>query len=355
MALLDMFTARNARSLYAASATVGIASPLSKVTAMHPIVVADVFPGIDPDIIALSRAQAIGIPAVSKARNLLVSTIGKFPLRALTGGAGVPIPTQPTFLSRTESNVTPLERMAWTVDDLIFYGYSLWTVTRGIKQNGRLYAPIVSAEYVPFALWKIEDGEILINDEPVDELDVILFNSPFEGLLTIATRTLRGAIDQERTWVARARNPIPMTELHVTEAGVLEDSEIEEFVKAWSNKRRGVDGAVGYTPAALEIRTHGTDAPDMSVEGRNAIRTDIGSFLNIRASMLDGTMGIDSLTYSTTEGERNSFYEFDLPFWTDPIAHRLSMDDIVPRGTYIRFDMYDTFTNPAPTGPIVED
>jgi hypothetical protein len=59
---------------------------------------------------------------------------------------------------------------------------------------------------------------------------------------------------------------------------------------------------------------------DLMVEGRNAIRTDVGSFLNIRASMLDGTMGIDSLTYTTTEGEKNSFYEFDLPFWTDPIT-----------------------------------
>jgi hypothetical protein len=353
MALLDTFTARRARSLYAASSTMGIASPLTKSPTMSPIVITDVFPDLDPNSVPLTRAAAIGIPAVSKARNLLVSTIGKFPIVALK--AGVAIPSQPTFLTRTESNVTPHERLAWTVDDLIFYGYSLWTITRGTKQNGSLYAPIVSAEYVPFDLWKIEDGEIIVDDDPVDDLDVILFNSPFEGLLTIANRTLRGAIDQEKTWVARARNPIPMTELHVTDAGALDDAEIKAFVDTWSKARRGVEGAVGYTPAALEIRTHGTEAPDMSVEGRNAIRTDIGSFLNIRASMLDGTMGIDSLTYSTTEGERNSFYEFDLPFWLDPIAARLSMDDIVPRGTYCRFDMYNTFTTPAPTGPIVED
>lgn len=353
MALFDSLTTRRARSLYAAYGTTGIASPLSAVGNMHPIVMADVFPNIDADTMPLTREQAIGIPAVSKARNLLVSTIGKFPVKALK--AGVPIPYQPAFLARTESNVTPHERMAWTVDDLIFYGYSLWTCTRGVKQNGALHAPIASAEYVPIRDWTITDGNILIHGEPVNEEEIIFFNSPFEGLLNIATRTLRGAIDQERTWVARARNPIPMTELHVTESGVLEDDEIKEFVNAWSKARRGVDGAVGYTPAALEIRTHGTETPDMSVEGRNAIRTDVGSFLNIRASMLDGTMGIDSLTYTTTEGERNSFYEFDLPFWLDPIAARLSMDDIVPRGTYCRFDLYDTFTTPSPTGSIVED
>ena len=71
--------------------------------------------------------------------------------------------------------------------------------------------------------------------------------------------------------------------------------------------------------------------------------------------MLDGTMGIDSLTYTTTAGEKNSFYEFDLPFWTDPLAARLSLDDVVPRGTRIRFDLYSEYNQPASTGVRVED
>lgn len=335
------------------STKTGVLSPWadsSHLASLSPLVLGDVL-GLDLTDIPLTRGDAISIPAVSKARNLLVSTVAKFPLRALAQGQ--PVPNQPSFLYRTDNGVTPYERMAWTVDDLIFYGYSLWLVERG-ERTGDGRRPILKAEWCPIADWKITDGHILVNDEDVDDDQVILFNSPFEGLLNIANATMRGARDQEQAWIGRARNPIPLIELHQTDDAQNPD-EVEEFVKAWGAARRARDGAIGYTPPGLEIRTHGTVAADLMVEGRNAVRTDIGSFLNVRASMLDGTMGVDSLTYSTTAGERNSFYEFDLPFWTDPIEARLSMDDVVPRGQVVRFDKYEAFNAPSPTGPTVED
>lgn len=307
--------------------------------------------GLNLDNVPLARSGAIAIPAVSKARNLLVSAIAKLPLRAIAAD-GSPV-EQPSWLYRTDNNVTPYERMAWTVDDLIFYGYSLWLVERGAN-DGSGRRSILKAEYCPMSMWKITDGRVLVDDKEVSSEDVIFFNSPFEGLLNIGSRTLRGARDQEAAWVGRARNPIPLIELHQTDDS-LEPEEVGPFVKAWSDARRAQDGAVGSTPPGLEIRVHGTIATDLFVEGRNAVRTDVGSFLNIRASMLDGTMGIDSLTYSTTEGERNSFYEFDLPFWTDPIEARLSMDDIVPRGQRIRFDKTELYSTPTPTGAPVGD
>lgn len=312
---------------------------------LTPIVISDIY-GLEVDTLPLSRGSAIQIPAVSKARNLLVSTIAKLPLFALTKDGLAT--DQPSFLFRTDSNVTPYERMAWTVDDLIFYGYSLWVVERGAPNpEGR--RAILKAEYCPMTDWQITNGHVLVNEEEVDQDDVILFNSPFEGLLNVAGRTLRGARDLDAAWVGRARNPIPMIELHQAD-DTLTDAEVKPFVEAWSAARRSENGAIGYTPPSLQIITHGEVHADLMVEGRNAIRTDIGSFLNIRASMLDGTMGIDSLTYSTTEGERNSFFEFDLPFWTDPIEARLSMDDIVPRGQRVRFDRTELYHSPTATG-----
>lgn len=323
-----------------------LASPFQADT-LEQVTFADFYEGIDITAsLPLSRAQAITIPAVSKARNLLVGTIAKFPLRALDeNGLSA---TQPEFLYRSSTSVTPYERMAWTVDDLIFYGVSLWVVERDAD------GLITEAAWVPSSTWTITDGWILIDGKAVNESDVILFNSPFEGLLNLGGRTLRGAIDTESAWVGRARNPIPMTELHQTDDS-LTPEQVQKFVKAWSAARRSVDGAVGYTPEGIEIRVHGEVRADLMVEGRNAIRTDVGSFVNVRASMLDGTAGVDSLTYTTNEGEKNSFYDFDLPFWTDPIEARLSMDDVIPSPERIRFDKYDAYNLPTPTGPTVKD
>lgn len=315
--------------------------------------------------IPLDRAAAISIPAVSKARNLLVSTISKFPLRAIrrnNDGTDTDVTTEHPWLYRTNGSVAPYERMAWTVDDLIFYGCSLWLLERGTPEDptsSDKRRPILNAEWCPFSSWSIKtiDGtpRVVVDDVPIADDRYMLINSPFEGLLNIGMRTLRGARDTEESWVGRAKNPIPLIELHVTDDTELEKDEIKEFVKAFAEARTQPNGAIGYTPAGVEIRVHGEVKAEMAVEGRNAIRTDIGSHLNIRASMLDGTMGVDSLTYTTTAGEKNSFYEFDLPFWTDPIAARISLDDIVPRGTRIRFDMYEAFNQPAATGAPMED
>ncbi|MFJ3392027.1 phage portal protein [Leifsonia aquatica] len=350
MGILDRLgLGRSTHDLLSSPQRLGIASPYAPAADLPPFVITDLL-GTDADKLPLSRSQAIAIPAVSKARNLLISTIAKFPLVAFRGDQRLDVADQPTFLYRTNTAVTPYERMAWTIDDLIFYGYSLWLVERGTVGQ------ILDAEWVPTKDWTITDGHILINEQEVPDNAVILFNSPFEGLLNVGARTIRAARDVENSWVGRARNPIPLIELHLNEETELENDEIyEQIVKPWAAARTSENGGIGFTPQAFEIRTHGEVKADLMVEGRNAVRTDVGSFLNIRASMLDGTMGIDSLTYSTTEGEKNSFYEFDLPFWTDTITARLSMDDVVPRGQRVAFDMYAAYHQPLDTGTPTED
>lgn len=332
------------------SSLLSFTSPYSSTGTLHPIVATDLLSDEIRSKLPLTREQAISVPAVSKARNLLVSTIAKFPIKAYEGD--LLLADQPAFLYRTGSTVTPYERMAWTIDDLMFHGYSVWLVTRGPKEEGAEHGPILQAEYCPIRYVQITNGNILIDEKPVVADEVIFFNSPFEGLLNIANRTITAAIDQEKAWAGRAKNPVPLIDLHQVDDQMTE-VEVKAVVDAWAKARTSENGAIGSTPPSIEIRTYGEVKADLMVEGRNAVRTDVGSFVNIRASMLDGTMGIDSLTYSTTEGERNSFYEFDLPFWTDPIVARLSMDDVVDEGQHVRFEMYSDPNTPAP--PARED
>ena len=154
------------------------------------------------------------------------------------------------------------------------------------------------------------------------------------------------------------KNPIYITEMVIDDDSELEPDEVKLVEKAWLKKTQAGKPSFGLSPKGTHLVTHGDENSDGSlfIENRNAVRTDVGSFLNVRASMLDGTAGIDSLTYSTTEGERNSFYEFDLPFWIDPIQEALSVDKVVPRGTRVRFDKYELYAPiPTPTGATTED
>lgn len=361
MGVLDLITGRT-HGLLARSVALPINSPYSPAPELPPIVITDILGSDAVKNLPMNREQAISIPAVSKARNLLVSTIAKFPLRAIRtneDGSETDVTREHTWLYRTNGPVSPYERMAWTVDDLMFYGCSLWLLTRGTPAGEDRRRPILNAEWCPKSNWGIgeHNGQpaILVDGVAIAEDGYMLINSPFEGLLTIGLRTLRGARDVEESWVGRARNPIPVIELKVTDDWNGTDEEVKAFVDAWAKKRTEPNGAIGYTPPGIEIIVHGEAKAELMVEGRNAVRTDVGSHVNVRASMLDGTAGVDSLTYTTSQGEKNAFYEFDLPFWTDPIAARMSLDDIVPRGTRVRFDMYEAFNQPTPTGAQVED
>jgi hypothetical protein len=170
-------------------------------TQLTQIVIDDIF-GDMPELV--DRANAMKVPAVTRARDLLVGSIADLPLIAYRGDER--LATQPTWAYRTDI-VTPWHRMAFTIDDLLFYDCSLW-----LRQNDA-EGFLLNATRVPIESWAVDgDGRILIAEEPVDAKDVIYFPGPTGGgLLQNGRDTIRGARAIDRAWVARTRSPIPPT------------------------------------------------------------------------------------------------------------------------------------------------
>lgn len=312
---------------------------------LNQVVWSDIF-GTETQFI--SRVEAMTIPAVSKARQILVSTIARFPLVALDANDE---PVEHAWLQATDGEVSPWHRLAYTIDDLIFFGWSLWGVER--DANG----DIVKADRCPIERWQIDAENVVRIDGEVAEADsVILIPGPFEGLLRVGSRTLRGGAKLEASWVGKATNPIPAIELHATTDDPLELDEVQALVQAWADARSDVNGAIAFTPHNVTAIAHGSAEPSLLIEGRNFLRIDVGAFLGIPAALMDASLSTASLTYSTQEGHRNEFADFTLPYWLEPIQQRLSLDDVVPSGERIRFDLSDLYTTtPSPTSPPAED
>ena len=136
-----------------------LASPWTDVQ-LAQIVYSDVFGGIAPQ--PLSRLEAMGIPALAKARNLICSTIAKLPLRVLNAKGVLSDTDQPAWTYRTDSSVSPFLRMLWTLDDMLFHGACLWAVDRGSEGQ------ILNAERVPWEWWTVTaEGAIAIHGEVV--------------------------------------------------------------------------------------------------------------------------------------------------------------------------------------------
>lgn len=324
---------------------VGIRSPWG-VGDLTRIVVADIF---GTAAVPVTRGEAMAVPAMARARHLLTGTLAGAPLRAYRGAAE--LPDQPPWLYRTDGPTSPWHRMLWTVDDLLFSGWSLWAVARGAD------GAVLDAARVPTERWSFDDqGRVRYDDDVLDPSTVLLIPGPHEGLLTFAANTLRAARRLEDAVASRAANPVPVTELHDTDDAPLEAEEVDELLADWRAARSDPDGAVAYTPARIELRTHGDAAGDLLVQARNASAIDVARHAGIPAAMVDASNVNSTLTYETLQGRNLEFADYALALYAGAISARLSLDDVVPRGVRVALDLSQLTTpTPAPGGAPLED
>jgi hypothetical protein len=303
----------------------------------------------------LSRDQMMSLPGVYRARGILLSLLADKPLQAWRGDVLLDVKDTPSFLYQTPGQLGPWQRMVRTIDDLIFYPYSLWICVRGAEVDKR--KPILSAVHCPYESWKINEvGLIELKNsdggwDVADEDEVILIPGPSEGLIAYATRTMLGARALDKTWVSRANTPAPLTELHIEDDTQLDDEEMLAVRDSWVVARRQPEGSVAMTPSNITVKDHGQADAALLVEGRNAARLDTAAFFNLPGSVLDASTATASLTYVTQEGNRSSLDDMSLPYWYRGIESRLSQDDIVAHGQSVRFD----FTSRGGTAITTED
>ncbi|MHC9045815.1 phage portal protein [Microbacterium saperdae] len=345
MGLLD-FLSRRTRAVDRLSASVPLISPLAGPTAsIQQLVFSEYFAG---EFAELTREGALSIPPLKRGRDILVATIASMQLQEWQDASET---TPDWLLNGSSTGISAWHRLAMTIDDLIFYDWSLWA----IKRKAGPESPIVDAIRVPYEDWSIDNttGTVFVRGEQVNAHEVIAFpGNGSGGVLAAGATTIKGYRALERSWIGRAQNPIPLVELHQTtddpltdgydddgnEDDEAEDNEIRSLIDSWSEARTSPTGAVGFTPHNVEVRVHGNVQTDLYVEGRNAAVLDIARLLGLPASLLDGSMSTATLTYSTTEGKSNEFASYALPAWMSPIEARLSLDDVSPKGRVIRFD-----------------
>lgn len=321
-----------------------IASPWSS-SDLARIIASD-WAGVDaPDN---TRSGAMKIPAVARARNLIVSTLSTTPL-VVHDHADQVVDAAPWLYSAGGGTSWQL-RQAWTVDDLIFSGWSLWW-----REGGQ---QITEVGRVPLDDWELTpDNQLLVDGVPAKADEVILFPGLHEGVLSFG----KDALNDTRTLMRNVRQrlfaPSPQLDLHQVDGDDLTDPEIDSLIARWAKARQGELGGVSYTSKHIEPRElgGGGDA-QLMIEARNAAAVDCARLIGVHAGMIDATAPKASLNYETSTGRNQEFVDFDLALYMTPITARLSLDDCLAPGLSAHFDMssFTNLTQPA-TGPTVED
>lgn len=275
-----------------------------------------------------TRAQAMAVPAIARARNLIVPTIASWPLRALRGADPLDI----RWLDRSDGLSSPFLRMCHTVDDLMFYGVSLWALARDVDGQ------VIRAAHVPFGRWTSDQNAIFVDNERAEPRDVAVIPGYHEGILNYGAGTIRHARHLIRNADKAVENPVAYIELHQESERPLTEPEIEALIARWVKARQGENGGVAYTNRGIKVNEHGAPIEHLLVEGRTAAAVDTARMVGIPATFVDVVQSGSSVTYESTEGRMAELTAFSLAPYMQAIAARLGQDDIVPRGTRIEFD-----------------
>ena len=291
-----------------------------------------------------TREQAMSVPSVARARNIICSTIGSLPLETYNHFTKEHIEPNRVIM-QPDPRVAGSAIYAWIAEDLLFHGVAYGQVldSYAASDNSRVRAwTRVAPDRVSYNLNanQTEITSYMVDGMHVPPLGIgslIVFSGLDEGVLNRAGRTIRAAQELEKAAELYAKEPVPTMVLKSNGTN-LTPERITKLLESWKVARN--TRATAFLNADVELNALGFDPQKLQLnEARQYLATEIARAVGIPASFLSAET--TSMTYSTTVMERKALIDFSLRNIITPIEQRLSAADFVPNGVEVRFDIDD--------------
>jgi phage portal protein BeeE len=296
------------------------------------------------------RAAAISIPAISRARDLLASVIGCMPLRAYSemwnGEEMERVYIAPrSWLRRPDPTVPYNFLMSWTFDDLYFYGRAFWYITSRTADGypasfSRLPAGSVTTTDMAGPVWFAPSKEVYFQGGQIDPANLVQFLSPTQGMVYSSQAAIETAIKIQDARARNASSSIPAGVLMQTGGEPLSAQELADLAAAFNTAR-----ATNQTAALNEFLKYEptTMSPDkmLLIESANYSALETGGRIgNVPPYLIGVSTG--SYSYQSSQQARMDLLFFGVKLYADAIAETLSMNNVLPNGTFVAFD-YESY------------
>ena len=292
-----------------------------------------------------ARNRAMSVATISRARDLMASVISCMPLKMYNemwnGDEMEQVNIAPrTWLRQPDPSVTYPFLMAWTFDDLFFYGRAFWYITAR-TQDGyptaftRLPAGSVTTQDQAGPVWFAPSKEVYFQGNMIDPKDLVQFLSPIQGIVYMSEQTVATALKLESARYRNAESSIPAGVLKQTGGEPLSATELADLASAFNAAR-----ATNQTAALNEFLsyTETTATPDkmLLIDAANYQALECARLTNVPPYLVGVSTG--SYSYQSSEQARADLYIFGVKAYADCIAATLSQNNVLPRGTYVKFD-----------------
>ena len=326
---------------------------------LAPSVMGDTFNYFQPfQPLSFDRAEAITIPSVQQARNIICGIISGMELSTYSKATGEELPNLP-WVNQLTKNAPNNVTLSWIVDSLIWYSVAYLQVKEIYQDDNRP----ARFEYVVNSRVTVElnNNNTLVKTyhvdgkpvpmEGIDSLVTIQIGK--ESLLTSGARILRAAADLEKAAAVAAATPVPSGILKNNGADMGE-KEVAGLLAAWRKARESRSTA--YLTSALEYQPTAFSPKDMMyTDALQNMSAQVARLFNIDAFYLNADMN-NSMVYQNILDNRRQLVSFTLAPYIQAIERRFSLDDLTPATQHIRFDIDSGFlrTDPLERLAVVE-
>lgn len=295
----------------------------------------------------IGRKEAMSVPSVARARNLICGTVASIPLEYYKKSTGEVI-APPRWINQLSKTQPSFVTMTWICDSLAFYGVAYLLIVERYSEDGRPSAfEWVANNRVTFTtdVEGIMIKQYYVDAKPISMNDIVTIQGFDEGVLERGARTIQSAIDVERAAAVNSANPQPSGFLKNSGAD-LPPSEVQGLIAAWKRARQ--NNSTAYLTSTLDYNPVSFSPKDMMYDSAIlTLSTQIARVMNVPAYLLSSETN-SSMTYSNLQDERKQFYSMSIEPYIQAIQSRLSMDDISTSGHEVRFAVYDTFLKQDP-------
>ena len=292
-----------------------------------------------------ARNLAVSVPTINRARDLMASVIGCMPLKMYSeiwnGNEMEKVPLAPrTWLRRPDPTVPYQFIMSWTFDDLLFFGRAFWYITSRTADGypatyTRLPAGSVTTTDMVGPVFFAQSKEVYFNGGMLDPKDLVQFLSPAQGLIYAAPNAIETALKLEAARNRNASSAIPAGILKQTGGEPLSAQELADLAASFNAAR-----ATNQTAALNEYLNYQETmtSPDkmLLIESSQYQSLECARLANVPPYLVGVATG--AYSYQSAEQARADLYIFGVKMYAEAIAQTLSLNNILPNGTYVEFD-----------------
>lgn len=296
------------------------------------------------------RNKAMQVPAISRARDLHASVLSAMPLKMYrerwndqTGEMEDEDLAPRSWLRRPDPSITYETLMAWTFDDLFFFGRAFWYITSRTNDGypasfTRLPAGSITTQDQGGPVWYAPSNEVYFQGGVIDPVNLVQFISSTQGVIYSSEQAISTALKIEEARLRNASSSIPSGILRQVGGEPLSAQELADLSAAFNTAR-----STNQTAALNEFLTYEptTATPDkmLLIESAQFSALQMAQICNIPPYLLGVPTG--SYAYTNSQESRWDLWIYGTKMYAEVIAGTLSANNILPNGTYVEFDTDD--------------